>query len=58
VKAARIDIYAFISSRWFMVREADNNTKFYKQERLYCRTAVRKRIIFLHYGEEVNIKKN
>jgi hypothetical protein len=40
VKLARIEIYAFMASRWFMVKGAANNAKFYKQEKLYCRNAV------------------
>jgi hypothetical protein len=42
VKVARIEIYAFMASRWFMVRGDANNAKFYKQKRLYCRTAMRR----------------
>jgi hypothetical protein len=48
VKVARI--IAFIDSRWFMVRGAAINAKFYKQERLYCmKCCVKKRILFLQY---------
>jgi hypothetical protein len=39
-KVARIEVCVFMVFRSFMVREAANNAKFYKQERLYCRTAV------------------
>jgi hypothetical protein len=40
VKVTRIEIYACMASRWFRIRGAANNAKLYKQERLYCRTAV------------------
>jgi hypothetical protein len=54
VKFARIEVYVCIASRWFVVRGAANNPKFYIQEQNCC---VKKLIIYLHYGKEVN-KKN
>jgi hypothetical protein len=39
VEVVRIEIYAFIANRWFMVR-GYYKVKFHKQERLYCRNAV------------------
>jgi hypothetical protein len=40
MKVARIEIYAFIDNRWFMVQwGVADNAKLYKQERLYCRNA-------------------
>jgi hypothetical protein len=36
VKVARVEIYAFMASRWFKVRGSTNNAKLYKQEDRLC----------------------